>query len=130
MFVALAVLLIAVVAGGLWMVREQASLDRSLQSSAVHDDLHGAHASLLGARVDLYERRYGAAGRKLEEARALLRRAHARSVVRRTDVAVTPGDLANFEADLDEARRLLARLDQEADTPAIRGTVDRASGPK
>jgi hypothetical protein len=116
-----------VVAGWLWIFLGQASLDRSLQSSALRDDLHEAHTSLLGARVDLYERNYTSAGRRLENARELLRRAQERSLERRAGPAVTPRDLAVFEADLDEAQRLLARLGQEPGATVFRGTVDRAT---
>lgn len=121
-FVALAALLMAVVAGGLWIVRERAGLDRTLQSSAVRGDLDEAHAALLGARVDLHERDYASAIRKLETARAVLRRAQARSVERRVGAVVTQRDLAGFEADLNEARRLLARLGQESDASVSRRT--------
>ncbi len=121
-FVVLTAVLMAVVAGGLWMARERANLDRSLQSSAVRNDLNEAHAALLGARVDLHERKYASASRKLETARAVLRRAQARSVERRVGAVVTQRDLAGFEADLNEARRLLARLGLESDASVPRRT--------
>lgn len=125
--VALTALLLALVGAWLSISRGQAHVDRALQSFALRDDLHEAHASLLGARVDLYERNYVSAGRRLENARDLLRRAQERSLERRTGPAVTPRDMAVLEADLDEAQRLLARLGQEPGATVLPGTVDRVT---
>lgn len=125
--VALAALLIALVGAWLSISRGQAHLDRALQSYALRDDLHEAHTSLLGARVDLYERNYISAGHRLENARELLRRAQERSLERRAGPAVTPRDLAVLEADLDEAQRLLARLGQEPGVAVPPGAVDRVT---
>lgn len=125
--VAFAALLLALVGAWLSISRGQAHLDRALQSYALRDDLHEAHTSLLGARVDLYERNYISAGNRLENARGLLRRAQERSLERRAGPAVTPRDLAVLEADLDEAQRLLARLGQDSGATVPRGTVERAT---
>ena len=107
-------LLIALLGAWLWGATGNSDLDRALRASELRDDLREAYASLLGARVDLYERNFGSASRHLENARGLLRRAEARGRRLGWQDEVTPLDLGRFEADIDEAQRLLGHLDQGA----------------
>lgn len=116
----LTALLLVLVVGGLWF-HGHATLERELESSELRGDLHEAHTSLLGARIDLYEHDYFSAGRRLEGARALLRRAEERSRLRGWQVEVSQHDLTSFEADISEAQRLLDRLGQEESGSGIRG---------
>ena len=103
-------LLIALLGGWLWDAAGSTDLDRALQASELRDDLREAHTSLLGARVDLSERDFHSASRRLEDARGLLRRAEARGKRLGWRDQVQRLDLAAFEADIDEAQRLLGQL--------------------
>ena len=111
---ACAALLVALVAGLAWGVAGHRDLDRTLEASALRDDLVEAHASVLGACVDLYERDFRSASRRLQQARGLLRRADQRGRRLGWIDEVARLDLARFEADIDEAQRLLAQFDREA----------------
>ena len=112
---AVVVLLVALLGGWIWGATGHAGPDRAVRASELREDLSGAHTSVLGARVALYERNFGSASRQLEDARSLLRRAEERG--RRLDrpAELTRLHLASLEADIDEAQRLLGRLDREAD---------------
>lgn len=109
-------LALALLGGWRWAGPDEVELVRALQASEFRDDLREAHTSLLGAHVDLYERNFPSARRRLEEARGRLRRAEERGRRLGWRDEVTRLDLASFEADLDEAQRLLRRLDQEANS--------------
>jgi chromosome segregation ATPase len=113
---AFAALLIALLGGWLWDAPGSSELDRTLRASELRDDLLEAHTSLLGARVDLYERNFRSASRQLEDARGVLRRAEERSARLGWRDEVKRLDLARFEADIDEAQRLLDQLDQGANS--------------
>jgi len=107
-----ALLLIAVFGGWLWHAPGNSELDRAGRASELRDHLREAQAALLGAHVNLYERDYFSAARQLEHARDLLRRAVACAERLGWSDGLTQLDLASFEADIDEAQRLLGRLDQ------------------
>jgi len=110
-------LLIALLGGWLWDASGNSDLDRALRASGLRDDLREAHTSLLGARVDLYERNFRSASRHLEDARRLLRRAEERGRRLGWQDEVKRLDLARSEAEIDEAQRLLRQLDQGANPP-------------
>ena len=116
-----AALLVALLGGWLWGTPGNSDLDRALRASELRDDLLKAHTSLLGARVDLYERNFRSASRQLDDARGLLRRAEERGRRLGWRDEVKRLDLARFEADIDEAQRLLGQLDQGADSLVPRG---------
>jgi hypothetical protein len=117
---ALAALLIALGGAWLWGASGHRDLDRALRASELRDDLLEAHTSVLGARVDLYEGNFPSASRRLEDARRLLRQAEERGTRLGWRDEVKRLDLARFEADIDEAQRLLGQLDQGADPLAPR----------
>jgi hypothetical protein len=105
-----AALLIALLGAWLWGASGHSDLDRALQASGLQRDLLEAHSFLVGARVDLSERNFHSASRRLEDARGLLRRAEARGKRLGWRDQVQRLDLAAFEADIDEAQRLLGQL--------------------
>jgi hypothetical protein len=119
--VAFATLLIALLGGFAWGAREHSDLGQALRASEVRDDLREAHNALLGAHVNLYEHDYHSASRQLEDARGRLRRAAERGTRLGWQDDVRRLDLARFEADIDEAQRLLGQLDQEANSRVPRG---------
>jgi hypothetical protein len=118
-----AVLLIAGFGGWLWNAAGNSEFDRASWASELREHLHQAQAALLGAHVDLYERDYFSAARQLENARELLRRAVACAERLGWSDELTQLDLASFEADIDEAQRLLSRLGQGSRPPVPRVQV-------
>jgi len=115
---AIAGLLIALFGGRPWVTPGHSDPDRALRASELRDDLREARTSVLGARVDLYERNFLSASRQLEAARALLRSAEGRGRRLGWRDEETRFDFARFEADIDEAQRLLGQLDAGAGSPA------------
>ena len=118
---AFAPLLIALLGGWLWGAPGHPDVDRALRASELRADLLGAQSALVGARVDLYERNFRSASRQLEDARGLLRRAEERGNRLGWRDEVKRLDLARFEADIDEAQRLLGQLDQGVSSLVPRG---------
>ena len=123
-------LLLALLAGWLWGASGHPDLERALQASELRDDLRDAHASLLGARVELDERDFSSASRHLENARGLLRRAEERGQRLGWRDEVKRLDLARFESDIDRAQRLLGRLDQGANALVPRWLDSFEKGPQ
>ena len=124
-------LLLAVLAGWLWGASGHADLERALRASELRHDLREAHASLLGARVELDERNFSSASRHLDNARSLLRRAEERGQRLGWRDEVTRLNLERFEADIDKAQRLLGQLDPGAASGVPQGQVlfEGASAP-
>jgi hypothetical protein len=120
---AFAALFIALLGGWLWGAPGHPDVDRALRASELRADLLGAQSALVGARVDLYERNFRSASRQLEDARGLLRRAEERGNRLGWRDEVKRLDLASFEADIDEAQRLLGQLDQGADALMPQGGI-------
>ena len=120
-------LLLAFLGGWVWSAHGSSAFDRGLPSSELRNDLMEAQTSLLAARVDLYERSFRSASRRLEDARALLRRAAQRGKYLGWRDEENRLDLDRFEAEIDEAQRLLRQLGQGVDSVAPRrqGVVDR-----
>jgi len=108
---AFATLPIVLLGGWLCSGAGHSGRDRAREVSELRNVLLEAHASLLAARADLYERNFHSASRQLEDARSLLRLAEAQGKRLGLLDEVAGLDLAGFEAGIDEAHRLLGQLD-------------------
>jgi hypothetical protein len=109
-------LVIALLAGWMWGRSGRVDLGPALQTSELRDELLGARAALLDARVAIYNVNFGEASRHLEDARALLRHADERlkglgrdDEVRQLQTALTS---------MDDAQRMAGKLDQGANSRA------------
>jgi hypothetical protein len=109
-------LAVTLVAGWGWGATGRSAVSRQLEASELRDDLLGARAAILDARVALYATNFGDASAHLEGARGLLRRA---------DVRMTSGgrtadsqQLATALARIDDAQRMSGKLDQSANARA------------
>jgi hypothetical protein len=103
-------LLIALLGGWLWGASGRWELDRALQVAQLRNDLIEAHASLLGARVDLCAADFVGARRHLASARAFIGRAGARRSPEGLSEAPQPRDPWGVGVELDQAQQLAARL--------------------
>jgi hypothetical protein len=113
-------LLVTLVGGWLWGASGRWDRDRALQAAELRNDLLEARAALLGARVYLCDADFEGMSRQLESARKFVGNAGAR-IGTTAPVAQPPGlDLAGFGADLDEAQRLVAKLN-----PGARAALSR-----
>jgi hypothetical protein len=110
--VAIAVVLVALLAGLLWGAAGKSTLDRALERSELRNELLEAHGAVLGARIDLYNTNFGEASRHLEEARGEVGRAVQRleSLNRADDVKQLQTALGSIE----ESQRLSGKLDLSA----------------
>ena len=109
-------LAVALVAGWIWGTAERSTLARALQASELRDELLGARAAVLDARVAIYAVNFGEASRHLEDARGLLGRADTRltGLGRTADVH----QLATAREHVDAAQRMTGKLDQSANARA------------
>ena len=109
-------LLIALLVG--WMLGRSGRVDLgpALQTSELRDELLGARAALLDARVAIYNVNFGEASRHLEDARGLLHRADERlkSLGRDDEVRQVQTALTS----MDDAQRMAGKLDQGANSRA------------
>ena len=113
--IGVSVALLAALAGGwLWGASGRVELGRALHSAEVRVDLTEARASLLAARVMLYENDFRAMSRHLEDARGFAGRAGLRLESLGWKDEARRLDLALFEAQIDAAQRLGALLDRKA----------------
>jgi hypothetical protein len=103
-------LLVTLLGGWLWGASGRSELVRALQAADLRNDLLEAHASLLGARVNLCDVDFGALDRQLENARGSLGRASVRAGTPGQDDERQRLNLPGFGAEIDEARRLAAML--------------------
>jgi len=103
-------------AGWAWGAIGRSAVSRQLEASELRDDLLGARAAILDARVALYVTNFGEASQHLEGARVLLRRAD----VRMTSVGRTADSkqLATAMAGIDDAQRMSGKLDLNANARA------------
>src|SRR3954471_22445584 len=103
---------VALFAGWAWGAAGRSAVSRRLEESELRDELLGARAAILDARVALYATNFGEASAHLEGARGLLRRADARmtSGGRTADSE----QLATALARIDDAQRMSGKLDQSA----------------
>jgi hypothetical protein len=109
-------LAVALLAG--WILGRSGRPDMApaLQASELRDELLGARAAVLDARVAIYNVNFGEASRHLEDARGLLRRADARLKSLGRDDEVKQVQTAF--ASIDEAQRTAGKLDQGANSRA------------
>lgn len=102
-------LLVTLLGGWLWGSSDRTELNRALSASLWRRDLLEARVSLLGARVSLCDADLGGVNRQLENARRLVESANLRFGA----ATAAPGqriDIAVFSAEIEEAQRLVARL--------------------
>ena len=109
-------LAVALLAGWLWGRSSRPDMATALQTSELRDELLGARAATLDARVAIYNVNFGEASKHLEDARGLLRRADERlkSLGRDDEVRQVQTALAS----IDEAQRMAGKLDQSANSRA------------
>ena len=100
--------------GYAWGAYGRSSVQTALDEARQQLDLAEARGHLLDARVSLYNMNFGDASRRLEEAKAPLRRTHQRFVDDDKDDAARA--LATALEQVDEAQRLANKLDQAANT--------------
>ena len=113
----LAALVAAIVTLGFgyaWGAYGRSSIQTALDEARQQLDLAEARGHLLDARVSLYNMNFGDASRRLEEAKAPLRRTHQRFVDDDKDDAARA--LGTALEQVDEAQRLANKLDQAANT--------------
>ena len=109
-------LAVALLAGWLWGRSSRPDMATALQTSELRDELLGARAATLDARVAIYNVNFGEASRHLEDARGVLRRADERLKSLGRDDAVRRVQTAL--ASIDEAQRMAGKLDQSANSRA------------
>jgi len=109
-------LAVALLAGWLWGRSSRPDMATALQTSELRDELLGARAATLDARVAIDNVNFGEASRHLEDARGVLRRADERlkSLGRDDEVRQVQTALAS----IDEAQRMAGKLDQSANSRA------------
>ena len=111
---ALFALVIALGLGYTWGAYGRSSIQSALDEAREQLDLAEARGHLLDARVSLYNMNFGDASRRLEEAKAPLRRTRQRYVDDDKDDAARA--LATALEQVDEAQRLANKLDQASNT--------------
>jgi len=109
-------LLVALLAGWIWGASGKSDAVRALQTSELRGELLAARASVLDARVAIYNTNFGEASSHLDDARGLLDRANERLKSLGRNDEVTQVQMA--QASIDEAQRMAGRLDQVANTRA------------
>jgi hypothetical protein len=112
----LAALIVALGLGYAWGAYGRWALEGTLDETRLQLDLAEARGHLLDARVSLYNMNFGDASRRLEEAKAPLRRTRERYVDDDKDDAARA--VATALEQVDEAQRLANKLDQAANTKA------------
>jgi hypothetical protein len=114
--VAFVVLVVAIGLGFAWGASGRVSAQRALTDMKQQLDLAEARGRILEARVSLYNVNFGDAQRQLEDAKAPLERARDR--YQQDGKRDSAEGLSAALAHLQEAQRLAARLDQNANTRA------------
>jgi hypothetical protein len=109
-------LLVALAAGWIWGASGQSDTARALQAAELRNELLGARAAALDARVAIYSVNFGEASGHLENARGLLRRAEVRfnAAGRSEDLKLVQTALAA----IDDAQQMAGKLDQSANSRA------------
>jgi len=108
---------LATVGGGwIWGASGRADLDRARRAAEERADFAEARAKLLDARLGLFMKNFGDAGRAMDEARD--RVAALQTRLRETGQAERAGRLQIVLTNVAEARRLTFGLDAGAQTPA------------
>lgn len=112
----LVALIVTLGLGYAWGASGRWTVETALEDSRQQFDLAGARADLLEARVSLYNNNFGDASRRLEDAKAPLRK-----VKDRLQDDGESGRAAGIDAALqhvDEAQRLAGQLDPAANSRA------------
>ena len=109
-------LMVALLGGWLWGASGRSDVARALQTSELRNELLGARAAALDARVAIYSLNFGEASGHLQDALGLLGRADERlkSLGRNDEVARVQMALASIE----DAQRMAGKLDQAANARA------------
>jgi hypothetical protein len=120
-----AALLFALLAGYLWGSAGRRTAEQALSASTLRADLLSVRASILTARVDLYNVNFGNASRDLQDAID-----HLPSIAARLKKSGTADDqkwAAEASAQADEAHRMAGQLDAGANThaAAAAAAIDR-----
>jgi len=126
-----AALLVALLGGWFWGASGRWHLDRALQAAELRSDLLEARASLLAARVALYEADFRDMSRHLEDARGSASRVGVRLESLGWRDEAQRLDLAGLDARIDTAERLGAWLDRgaQARAPEVATTIEEVVGP-
>ena len=109
-------LLVALLAGWIWGASGRSDAARALETAELRNDLLGARAAILDARVAIYSVNFGEASQHLENARGLLRRVEQRfkSFARDDEGRQVQAALTA----IDDAQRMTGKLDQSANSRA------------
>jgi len=120
-----AALLIALLAGYLWGAAGRRTAEQALRASTLRADLLDVRASLLIARVDLYNVNFGNASRDLQDAIDHLPAIAAR--LKDTGTADDQKWAAEAAAQADQAHRMAGQLDAGANAhaAAAAAAIDR-----
>jgi hypothetical protein len=113
---ALVTLIVVLGLGYAWGVSGRSAIENALQASRQQLDMAEARGAILDARVSLYNNNFGDASRRLEDAKAPLRRLR-----QQLQEAGENGPAASIETavrHVDEAQQLAARLDPTANARA------------
>src|ERR1700680_2301986 len=116
-FIAVVVALLVTAFGGwLWGASGRWTAERVRQALELRQELVEGRSALLDTRLDLYSVNFGEASRHLENARGVLGRADGRlkSLGRGDEVRQVEMALAH----IDEAQRMIGKLDQGANARA------------
>jgi hypothetical protein len=114
--IGLVAVLVLVGLGYGWGVSGRAALQGALDDAREQLDIAEVRGHVLDARVSLYNMNFGDASRRLEEAKAPLRRVRQRYVDEGRDDAVR--SLSAAIEHVDEAQRLAGKLDPAANSKA------------
>lgn len=114
--IALVTLVLCFGLGYAWGAYGRLAIQGALDDTRLQLDLAEARGHLLDARVSLYNMNFGDASRRLEEAKAPLRRTRERYSDEDKDEAARA--IATALEHVDEAQRLANKLDQAANTKA------------
>jgi hypothetical protein len=109
-------LVIAFLGGWIWGASARSDVAGALQTSELRQELLGARAAVLDARVAIYSINFGEASRHLEDARSLLGGAAERLKTLGRDDDVK--QLEGAQTQIDEAQQMAGKLDQGANSRA------------
>src|SRR2546430_2475902 len=109
-------LVVALLAGWIWGASGRSHLAGALQACELRDDLLGARAAILDARVAIYSVNFGEASKHVEGARGLLGRADGRLKSGGRDDQAK--QVQAVLATIGDAQRMAGKLDQSANSRA------------
>ena len=112
----LATLIVMLGLGFAWGASGRWTVETALEASRQELDLAAARTALLEARVSLYNNNFGDASRRLEDAKAPLRKAQDR--YQQAGKSAAANSIAAALEHAAEGQRLASKLDQSANTKA------------